>query len=85
MHVDDVGANGHMGGEWNAKPVGAGGNADLGERRTAIREEPADRLPEPQARGHAVDDRLVQLCAGLFGHAERAWTERGVDVFRRRS
>ena len=41
MHVDDVGADRHVDGHWNAEPMGGRGDADLRERRGVLGQEPA--------------------------------------------
>ena len=72
MHVNDVGANGDMGRQWDAQTVGIRRDADLRKRGWPLCEVAANSLTQPKSRSHAIDDGLVQLGTGLLGHAERA-------------
>lgn len=83
MNVSDVGSDGEMHGDGNFRAVGGGEDAAVEKLGASVFviEKFAGGFAESDAgaareSGHFVDD-----AAGLFGHAEFAFTEDGFDVF----
>src|SRR6476659_854277 len=85
MHVDDVGSNGDMYGHRNTESSCRGKHARSGMLRTPLVKIARYGLADAQTPSDTVIDGPVQKTACLIRHAERAWTERLIDVLGRRT
>src|SRR6266436_4568415 len=83
VHVGDIGADGDVHGDGDAKFVSSGQDAGacVGDIDYGVVEELAGSFAVAEAGAHGDFCDLVEVFAGFRGHAEGAGAETGFDVF----
>ena len=80
MHVDNVGAEGHVHGQRHIESGAGRSDAEAFVLRVAVVQVMRYRLAEAQAPRHAVVDGTIEQAAGFLRHAELSHRQLRLDV-----